>query len=127
MAELFADMAETDTYRPFLVRPSAQIAFLVIEADGTMHGFLYHTLRHPRFQVRGGEEFISFVSDGVAVVMQGTAMRVMFRALVRHTLIEVQEYDGKPQGELATRIARLEVADPLDSEEQPRPRPRLVK
>ena len=126
MAELFADTAESDSYQPFLVRPSAQISFILVEANGTMHGFLYHTLRHPKFEVRGGEEIISFVSDGIAVVMQGVGMRVMFRALIRHALMEVHEYDGKPPGEIKTRITRLEVDDPKDAE-QHRPQPRLVK
>ena len=102
------------------------MSFLLIEADGTMHSFQYHALRQARFYTRGAEDFISLVADGLAVMIQGKALLAPFRALSRQVLIELREYDGKPMGELATRITRLEVADPMD-EEQTRAKPRLVK
>lgn len=105
-------LTEPAHYRPYIIWPRPQVAFCVVQQDGTMHGFQYHTLRHLKFERRDGDEFLSFTADGLAVVMQGRAMRVLFHALVRHTLLEAREYDGKPDPEgIATRIERLGVVD----------------
>lgn len=121
-AELLADTAEPDSYRPYIIRARAQVGFTVIEADGTRHGFQYHTLRHPKHQVREGEEFLSFTADGLAVVIQGQGLVVLHSALVRGTLAEVREYDRKPVGELVTKIVRLEVQDTQERTAPPTPR-----
>lgn len=112
--ELTADAAEPEVYRPYLSRSRPQMAFAMIEATGTAHGFMYHTLRHPKHERREGEEFLSFTADGIAVVMQGSGLYVLFLALLRHTLIEVRAYDGKPIADGTTRITRLEVADAME-------------
>jgi len=126
MAELMADLVVSETYCPFLVRPSSQVTFLLVGEDRRMHSFQYHALRQAEFYVRGDQEFISLVADGLAVMIQGKALEVMFRALSRQVLIEARLYDGKPMGASATRITRMEIAEPLDKE-QSRPKPRLVK
>ena len=124
-ADLYAFAEPPETYRPSVIHPRPQMAFGVVEASGTMHGFMYHTLRHPKHQVRGGEEFLSFTADGIAVVVQGTGLRVVFLAMLRHVLVELREYDGKPIGDTATRITRLAIVDPQEkSQEAP---VRLVK
>jgi hypothetical protein len=122
--ELLADVEEPETYRPYLVRSRPQVMFSLIESDGTSHGFQYHALRHPKHQVRNGEEFLSFTADGLAVVMQGERLRILYLALLRYTLAEAREYDRKPMGELLTKITRLEVED---VQERVKAAPRLVK
>lgn len=109
--ELLEEDTEPDGYRPYLTRSRPQMGFTVIEKDGTLHGFMYHTLRHPKHQRRDGIEFLSFGADGMAVVMQGRGLATLFRALVRHTLIEAREYDGQDKRETIARIDRLQVQD----------------
>lgn len=118
-AELEADAAEPEAYRPFLFRSRPQMDFTVIEAPaseapGAWHGFMYHTLRHPKHEVREGQEFLSFTADGIAVVMQGTGLRAIFLAMMRHTLIEIRAYDGKLILDGSTCITRLEVNDAVE-------------
>lgn len=110
-AELIEEAAEPDEYRPYILRTRPQMGFTLVEASGTLHGFMYHTLRHPKHQRRDGHEFLSFTADGLAVVMQGRGLALLFRALVRHTLAEVREFDGKAGPETVTRIDRLGVVD----------------
>jgi hypothetical protein len=112
--ELAADAVEPEGYRPYLMRARPQMAFALIESTGTAHGFMYHTLRHPKHEVRDGEEFLSFAADGIAVVMQGSGLYILFLALLRHTLIEVRAYDGKAITDGTTRITRLEVSDAVE-------------
>ncbi|RYE51812.1 MAG: hypothetical protein EOP21_00380 [Hyphomicrobiales bacterium] len=124
-AALVDDAAEPETYRPYFPKPHPQLMFSLIERDGTEWCFQYFTLRHLRHQTRNGEEFVSFVADGQAVVMQGSLLRVVLLGLKRYALSEVREYDGRPAGELPTRIDRLEIQDV--PEQMARPAPRLVK
>ena len=125
-AALAADAAEPESYRPYLTKPHPQVMFSVIERDGTETAFQYHTLRAPKFHRRSNQEFLSFTADGQAVTMQGSGLRAVLLALKRYALSEMREYDGKPPGELPTRIDRLEV---VDAQEQlaKLPGPRLVK
>jgi hypothetical protein len=124
--ELAAEAAALDSYRPYVVRSRPQLGFVVIEANGTRHGFQYHTLRHPKHERRNGDEFLSFHADGLAVVMQGTGLTVLHSALVRAALVEVREYDNLPMtAKNPTKITRLEVQDVQQRmAQQP---PRLVK
>ena len=124
--ELQTEATEPEVYRPYVIRARPQMGFMVVEADGTMHGFMYHTLHHPKHQVRDGEEFLSFSSSGIAVVMQGRGLKIIFLALMRHTLVEVRAYDGRPPGELASRIERLAITDTTARPAQ-EPPARLVK
>ena len=110
-AELAAEAAEPEFYRPYIARARPQMGFAVVEKNGTMHGFQYHTLRHPMHEKRDGEEYLSFLADGCAVVMQGKGLKLLFRALIRQTLAEAREYDGKPVEDISARIDRLSVAD----------------
>jgi hypothetical protein len=126
--ELRREAAEPDTYRACVIRSRPQMGFALAESDGTLHGFMYHTLRHPKHQVRNGEEFLSFTADGMAVVMQGTGLRTVFLALLRHTLAEAREYDGsKPIEDGSIKVERLEVRDTRAEEQRPPSQPRLVK
>lgn len=117
LAELFADLAEPEHYRPYLTKPRPLLAFALIEKDGTMHGFQYFTVRHPKHQVQNGTDYLSFVADGMAVVIEGRGLAMLFRSLLRHTLAEAREYDGRPLGEDKTHISRLEVVDPRADKE----------
>ena len=54
-----------------------------------------------------------FTSDGTAVVMEGSALKVVFLAIMRHTLMELREYDQRPLSQdMPTCITRLEVNEP---------------
>ena len=126
-AELLADAAEPDAYRPYIIRARPQLGFTLIEKDGTRHGFHYHTLRHPKWQRRNGEEFLSFVADGFAVVMQGRGLTLLHAALVGGKLAEIREHDGEQpvSADATTQIVRLEVQDA--EERMAAQPPRLVK
>ncbi|MDN3568715.1 hypothetical protein ACFQY5_35980 [Paeniroseomonas aquatica] len=126
-SELLAEAAEPDAYRPYIIRARPQLGFTLIENDGTRHGFQYHALRHPKWQRRNGEEFMSFTADGLAVVMQGRGLTILHAALVRGTLAEVREHDGKQpvSADTTTQIDRLEVQDA--EERAAAQSPRLVK
>lgn len=127
-AELAADAAPLDAYRPYVVRSRQQLGFLLIEAGGKRHGFYYHTLRHPVHERRGGEELLSFHADGLAVVMQGTGLVVLQSALLRGWMVEAREYDGLPVAAgNPTKITRLEVEDVQQRMRAQQPPPRLVK
>ena len=110
-AELVEEDAEPEGYRPYISRSRPQMGFTLIERGGTMHGFMYHTVRHPKHQLRDGDEFLSFTADGLAVVMQGQGLKILFRAMIRHTLVEGREHDGKAVVDTPTRIDRLAVVD----------------
>ena len=127
IAELVSSAADPDSYRPSIIRPRAQVGFSLVEADGTMHGFMYHTLRHPKHQVRGAEEYLTFTADGLAVVIQGIGLRVIYLALVRHALAELREYDGRPIVDGSTRVIRLAVAESEGEQANKGPNVRLVK
>jgi hypothetical protein len=71
------------------------MGFYIEQKNGTLDGFMYHGINHPKFQVRDGEEFLSFTYSGTAVVMTGTGLRRIFEALMRHTLRAIYEYDGR--------------------------------
>ena len=125
-AEIQNDIAEPALYRSYLLKPRAQMAFALIEKDGTLHGFMYHQLRHPKHEQRGGKEYLSFTADSAAVVIQGTGLRVIVLGMLRHCLAEVREYDGNPSQQIPeTRIDRLEVIETRDR--QLMPLPHLVK
>lgn len=111
---------EPAEYRAFVDsggRP--QMGFAICRANGDMDGFLYHLLDNVNFQTRNGEEFVSFTHRGKAVTMQGIGMRAIFRAMMRHTLMEIHEQDGRPVEPGQPRVTRLaitvvrEVASPV--------------
>lgn len=122
--ELATAAAEPEHYRPMVARSQPQLAFCLVEADGTLHGFQYHTMRHLKHRDRNGEEFLSFSSDGVAVVMQGDGLKLVFQGLQRHTLVEARECDNRPIQDNRVRITRLTVQDTQERVEEG---PRLVK
>ena len=110
-AELQAEATEPEGYRPYVTRSRAQMGFTVIEANGTRHGFQYHTLRHPKHERRDGVEQLSFTADGMAVAMEGRGLVMLHAALVRGTLAEVRAYDQRPMQDNATCIDHLRVID----------------
>lgn len=111
VAALVAEDAQPEGYRPYLARAIPQLGFVLVEKSGTMHGIQYPTISRLRHERRGGAEQVSFHADGLAVVMEGRGLSVIFRALVRHTLLEAREYDGTGGEAEATRIDRLGVVD----------------
>ena len=95
-AGIRSTLEEPTAYRAFVDsggRP--QMGFSITRANGDMDGFLYHLLDNVNFQTRNGEEFVSFTHRGKAVTMQGVGMRAIFRAMMRHTLMEIHEQDGR--------------------------------
>lgn len=85
------------------------MGFFIEQKDGTLDGFMYHGINHPKFQVREGEEFLSFTYSGTAVVMTGTGLRRIFEALMRHTLHAIYEYDGRPIKDGVPIITRISI------------------
>jgi hypothetical protein len=86
------------------------MGFFIAHKDGTLDGFMYQGINHPKFQVRDGEEFLTFTDSGTAVVMTGSGLRQIFEALMRHTLKAVYEYDGRrPVKDGVPIITRLSV------------------
>jgi hypothetical protein len=97
-------------YRSFIDsghRP--QMGFAITCANGDMHGFLYHTLDNMQLQARGGAEFLSFTHRSKAVTIQGEGLEVIFRAMMRHTLMEIAEPDGRPSVPGMPIITRMEI------------------
>jgi hypothetical protein len=105
-----APSQEPSEYRSYVDsggRP--QMAFAITRANGDMDGFQYHNLDNQLYQVRGGAEFLSFTSRGKAVTIQGTKLKVIFRAMMRQTLMEINEADGRPAAPDMPTIIRMEV------------------
>ena len=101
---------EPTDYRAFVDsggRP--QMGFSITRANGDMDGFLYHLLDNVNFQTRNGAEFVSFSHRGKAVTMQGVGLRVIFRAMMRHTLMEIHEQDGRPVAPGEPSVTRLAI------------------
>jgi hypothetical protein len=101
---------EPAEYRAFVDsggRP--QMGFSITRANGDMDGFLYHLLDNLNCQTRNGEEFVSFSHRGKAVTMQGIGMRSIFRAMMRHTLMEIHEQDGRPVAKGEPVVSRLAI------------------
>jgi hypothetical protein len=71
------------------------MGFHIAHKDGNLDGFMYHSINHPKFQIRDGQEFLSFTYSGTAVVMTGSRLRLIFEALMRHTLKAIYEEDGQ--------------------------------
>ena len=86
-----------------------QMGFSVTHATGDMDGFLYHSLDNLNYQTRNGAEFLSFTHHAKAVTIQGTGLRVIFRAIMRHTAMELHQQDGRPAAAGEPVITRLEV------------------
>ena len=45
------------------------------------------------------------------MVTQGSGLKVFFFAIMRHTLMELHAFDGRPYGDLASLSERLEIID----------------
>jgi hypothetical protein len=101
---------EPSEYRSYVdsgARP--QMGFSITRANGDMDGFLYHTLDNMQLQTKNGSDFLSFTHRGKAVTIQGTALRVIFRLMMRHTLMEINEPNGRPAAAGMPVIQRLEI------------------
>lgn len=104
---------EPEGYRSFIDsggRP--QMGFFIARADGTMDGFLYHSLDHLQFQVRGDQDYLTFTHRGTAVTIQGVGLRIIFKAIMRHTLMEIHENDGHESERDQPAITRIEITPP---------------
>lgn len=71
-----------------------QMGFMIQQADGTIDGFLYHNLDNIRCQERNGKAFLSFTHRGTAVTIQGSNLKIIMRAIMRHTLVELHHRPG---------------------------------
>ena len=105
-------VAEPSEYRSFVHsgggRP--QMGFAITRSNGDMEGFLYHNLDNLNFQTRNQAEFLSFTHRGKAVTIQGTKLAIIFRAMMQHTLMEINEEDGRRPVEAGLpTITRMEI------------------
>ena len=114
---------ELSSYQPYIDsggRP--QMGFSITRANGDMDGFLFHSLDNLRHQTRNGQEFLSFTHRGTAVTMQGTRLQILFRAIMRHTLMEIHEENGTrvELDEAAPTITKVAVTLPDEMRDGPR-------
>jgi hypothetical protein len=120
-------LPENNDYEAFVdagERP--QLGFSVVHANGDMDGFLYHSLDNLDCRTVNGMEYLTFTHRGKAVTIQGTGLKVGFRNIMRHTLMEIHEQDGRPVIEGKPVITRLKVS--MVGEENPDAKAlRLVK
>jgi len=114
---------DTSRYRSIVTHTRPQMGFAITRANGDMEGFLYHNLDNLHLQTRNGAEFLSFTHRATAVTIQGTGLKTVFQAIMRHTLAEMNEPDGRPTKEGLPTIARIEVT----AVGQPGPAVRLAK
>jgi hypothetical protein len=108
-------LGESTKYEPFVDsggRP--QMGFVVSRGARTKDGFLYHSLDNIRFLEHEGAEFLTFTHRATAVTIQGQRLSVILRAIMRHTLMEINAPDGRDEledGELPT-IERIAITYP---------------
>lgn len=93
-----------------------QMGFAVVFTDASMNGFLYHSLDNLRFEQRHGRDFLAFTHRGTAVTMQGLKLDMIFRAIMRHLLVEIVEWDHvkKPESEDQPVIEKILISYPFD-------------
>ena len=124
--EIAAAAAAPKEYRAFKVGDRVQMGFSVIEKDGTAHSFPYHQLRYTKHWAIDGQEYLSAVCSGMAIVMRGKGLHLLLHAMQRCAVPDIREWDGvSPLTNPQEYIDRLEVKDPKDAE-QDRPKPQLV-
>ena len=98
-----------------------QMGFTILRKNGDMDGFLYHSLDN--LQLRG--RFLSFTHRSKAVTIEGDELDLIFRAIMRHTLVEIAEPDGRPAVAGLPVIVRMEIT--TAGEVLPGQGPKLVK
>ena len=104
------------------------MGFHIAHKDGNLDGFMYHGINHPKFQIRDGQEFFSFTYSGTAVVMTGTRLRLIFDALMRHTLKAIYEDDGRrPISSDTPIVTRISVKQAVPMRGEGLTGPELVK
>lgn len=100
-------------YRPLIMtggRPS--MGFSVIQKNGTMSSFLYHSLDNMVcYPATDGVELLAFTHRGTAVTLRGTRLRQVLRAIMSHTLMEIWEQDDRalPEGDDHPTIEEVAV------------------
>jgi hypothetical protein len=114
---------DASRYRSIVTQTRPQMGFAITLANGDMEGLFYHNLDHLRFETRGKSEFLSFTHRATAVTIQGMGLKAVFQAIMRHTLAELNEPDGRPAKEGLPTIARVEIT----AAGQPGPAVRLAK
>lgn len=87
-----------------------QLGFSVCHANGDMDGFLFHSLDNLAYRIINGVEYLTFTHRGKAVTIQGVGLKEGFRNIMRHTLMEIHEQDGRPAKEGRPFITRLQVS-----------------
>lgn len=86
-----------------------QPGFCVILANGDMRGFFYHALDDLTFAQEGEADLLSFTHRAQAVVIEGTGLRPLMKALCRQTVMEIHEQDARPVEAGQPSVTRLEV------------------
>lgn len=107
------DAPASAEYRSYVTsgdRPS--MGFVITRANGDMDGFLFHTLDNMQVVKRGDAEFLTFTHRAKAVTIQGTKLGVILRAIVNHSLLEINEPDGRAPAPDMPTIERMEITSP---------------
>lgn len=101
---------ESSEYRSFIDSgKQPQVGFSITRVNGDMDGFLYHSLDNMQLRTVNGAEYLSFTHRSKAVTIQGRALSPILRAILRHTLMEIVEPDGRPAAADMPVITRMEI------------------
>lgn len=115
----------SNEYRSFVDSgKQPQIGFSITRANGDMDGFLYHSLDNIQLRKKNEFEYLTFTHRSKAVTIQGHQLSPILRAILRHTLMEIVEPDGRKAADNMPVITRMEIST---AGEAPAPAARLVK
>lgn len=116
---------ESSEYRSFVDSGKLpQVGFSITRANGDMDGFLYHSLDNMQLRTKNGFEYLTFTHRSKAVTIQGHQLSPILRAILRHTLMEIVEPDGRKAADNMPVITRMEIST---AGEAAAPAARLVK
>jgi hypothetical protein len=88
-----------------------QGGFSVTLVSGDIHGFFYHALDDLTFVQQGETDLLSFTHRRRAVVIEGSGLRALMKALCRQTLMEIHEQDGRPTEPGQPVVTKIAVTD----------------
>jgi len=111
---------DSEEYRAFIDSGGKpQMGFAIVQADGTMDGFFYHSLNNVTLQRRNEDDILRFTHRGTAVTIHGRNLKPVFRAIMRNTLMEICEPDGRPAKDADQPVILRLAIDSLDSPRAP--------
>lgn len=102
---------DTREYRSYVEDPQRQDGFVITCSNGHLHAMNYLWVRNLEVEHRNGSDILNFTHESKAVVIKGEKLGQMLRAMVRRTLSEIIEPDGRPALQGMPVIHRLEVHD----------------